>query len=74
MEVLDSPDIWTAIMYRQISPPEVRGAIGSLNQLTICLGILAALVVNVVFPPTAWRTMFWLATAPAFIMAFGASS
>lgn len=55
----------------EIAPPEVRGAIGSLNQLTICLGILAALVVNVVFPPTAWRVMFWLATIPAGLLAFG---
>lgn len=55
----------------QIAPPEIRGQMGSLNQLTICFGILAALVVNVVFPPTAWRTMFWIATLPAAILLFG---
>lgn len=55
----------------QIAPPEVRGMLGSLNQLTICIGILGALLVNVVLPPTAWRTMFWLATLPAAMLAFG---
>jgi hypothetical protein len=28
----------------QISPTEIRGALGSVNQLFICIGILAALV------------------------------
>lgn len=28
----------------QISPTEIRGALGSVNQLFICVGILAALV------------------------------
>jgi MFS family permease len=55
----------------QIAPPEVRGMLGSLNQLTICIGILGALVVNVVLPPDAWRVMFWLATIPAALLAFG---
>lgn len=45
--------------------------LGSLNQLTICIGILGALVVNVVLPPDAWRVMFWLATIPAALLAFG---
>lgn len=45
--------------------------LGSLNQLTICVGILAALVVNCVLPPTSWRTMFWLATLPAALLALG---
>ena len=28
----------------QISPTEIRGALGSVNQLFICVGILVALV------------------------------
>lgn len=28
----------------QISPTDIRGALGSVNQLSICVGILAALV------------------------------
>jgi len=30
----------------QISPTEIRGALGSINQLFICIGILVALVVG----------------------------
>ena len=55
----------------QIAPTEVRGALGSVNQLVICLGILGALLVNVVYPPTAWRTMFYLSALPAVILALG---
>lgn len=56
----------------QIAPTEVRGALGSVNQLVICLGILGALLVNVVFPPTAWRTMFYLSALPAILLGLGA--
>jgi len=58
----------------QIAPTEVRGALGSVNQLVICLGILGALLVNVVYPPTAWRTMLWLSALPAVILGIGAAS
>ena len=30
--------------FQQVSPPSVRGRFGSLNQLSICIGILAALL------------------------------
>lgn len=49
----------------------MRGTLGSLNQLMICLGILAALVVNVALPVTSWRTMFMLATIPAALLFLG---
>jgi hypothetical protein len=52
----------------------VRGTLGSLNQLMICLGILAALLVNVAVPVTDWRLMFNLAAAPAIILLLGAYS
>ena len=58
----------------QIAPTEVRGALGSVNQLVICLGILGALLVNVVYPPTAWRTMLWLSALPAVILGIGEAS
>jgi MFS family permease len=51
----------------------VRGSLGSINQLVICIGIVAALVVNVVIPATSWRTMFYLATIPGFLLALGAA-
>lgn len=37
----------------------------------ICIGILAALVVNVFVPSTAWRSMFFLSVIPASILAVG---
>jgi MFS family permease len=49
----------------------MRGTLGSLNQLMICLGILAALVVNVALPVTSWRTMFMLAAVPAALLFLG---
>lgn len=56
----------------QVSPTSVRGTLGSLNQLLICLGILAALLVNVALPVTDWRTMFNLAALPAAALLLGA--
>ena len=56
---------------RQVAPTEVRGLLGSVNQLVICIGILAALVVNVALPATSWRTMFALASIPAAILGLG---
>jgi hypothetical protein len=43
-----------------------------LNQLLICLGILAALLVNVALPVADWRTMFLLAALPAAALLLGA--
>jgi hypothetical protein len=58
-------------LHVQVSPTSVRGTLGSLNQLMICLGILAALLVNVALPVTDWRLMFNLAAAPAIILLLG---
>lgn len=55
----------------QVAPTSMRGTLGSLNQLMICLGILAALVVNVALPVTSWRTMFMLAAVPAALLFLG---
>lgn len=57
--------------FLQVAPTSMRGTLGSLNQLMICLGILAALVVNVALPVAAWRTMFMLAVAPAALLFLG---
>lgn len=55
----------------EVAPARARGALGSANQLVICVGILGALVANVALPPTAWRTMFGLAAVPAALLAAG---
>ena len=55
----------------QVWPTHLRGALGSVNQLLICVGILAALVVNVVLPAASWRSMFWLAAIPAALLGLG---
>ncbi|GAX75105.1 hypothetical protein CEUSTIGMA_g2549.t1 [Chlamydomonas eustigma] len=55
----------------EIAPTSIRGTLGTLNQLLGCLGILAALAVNVILPVTEWRTMFLLGTIPAVALGLG---
>jgi sugar porter (SP) family MFS transporter len=56
----------------EVAPTSQRGTLGALNQLLICLGILAALLVNVALDPAAqWRAMFALAAAPAVVLFAG---
>ena len=55
----------------EVAPARVRGALGSVNQLVICVGILGALLANVALPATAWRSMFGVAAVPAVLLAAG---
>ncbi|XP_042407644.1 plastidic glucose transporter 4-like [Zingiber officinale] len=57
----------------EISPTEIRGALGSINQLFICIGILVALVAGLPLSgnPLWWRTMFTIAIFPSVLMAVG---
>ncbi|ESW23608.1 hypothetical protein PHAVU_004G061900 [Phaseolus vulgaris] len=57
----------------EISPTEVRGALGSVNQLFICIGILLALVAGLPLAgnPSWWRTMFGIAVVPSVLLALG---
>ncbi|CAL9103290.1 unnamed protein product [Musa acuminata var. zebrina] len=57
----------------EISPTEIRGALGSINQLFICIGILMALVAGLPLAgnPLWWRTMFSIAIVPSVLMALG---
>ncbi|KZV42235.1 hexose transporter [Dorcoceras hygrometricum] len=57
----------------EISPTEVRGTLGSVNQLFICVGILAALVAGLPLAgnPLWWRTMFGVALVPSILLALG---
>lgn len=62
----------------EVSPPEIRGRMVSLNQMTIVLGILSAQIVNMLLARETtiaetqawniswgWRWMFWAETFPA---------
>ncbi|KAK7295777.1 hypothetical protein RJT34_18689 [Clitoria ternatea] len=57
----------------EISPTEIRGALGSVNQLFICIGILAALLAGLPLAgnPLWWRTMFGIAVVPSILLALG---
>ncbi|GAB2300001.1 hypothetical protein Dimus_034045 [Dionaea muscipula] len=59
----------------EISPTEIRGALGSVNQLFICIGILAALVAGLPLAgdPLWWRTMFGIAIVPSVLLVLGMS-
>ena len=54
----------------EVSPPSVRGALGSLNQLSICIGILAALIAGLPLAadPGWWRQMFLLSVIPGGLL------
>lgn len=59
----------------EVAPPNIRGKLVSLNQLTIVIGILSAQVVNWLLVSEdqswnidmAWRWMFWAAAVPSVV-------
>ncbi|GFZ18934.1 plastidic GLC translocator [Actinidia rufa] len=57
----------------EISPTEIRGTLGSVNQLFICIGILAALVAGLPLAgnPLWWRSMFGISIIPSVLLALG---
>ncbi|XP_052204433.1 plastidic glucose transporter 4-like isoform X1 [Diospyros lotus] len=57
----------------EISPTEIRGTLGSVNQLFICIGILGALVAGLPLAgnPLWWRSMFGIAIIPSVLLALG---
>ena len=56
----------------ELAPTEIRGAIASLNQLMITVGILAAYIVNAVLASSeAWRVMLGFAAVPSLVLLFG---
>jgi SP family galactose:H+ symporter-like MFS transporter len=57
----------------EISPREYRGALVSLNQLAITIGILVAYLVDTVFAHSAdnWRWMFGFGMIPAAVLFVG---
>lgn len=58
----------------EISPPKIRGAVNQLFQLTTCLGILVAYIINYFterIHPWGWRLSLGLACVPATVMFVG---
>lgn len=57
----------------EVAPPEHRGALVSLNQLAITLGILLAYFVDMAYQHSTnnWRLMFGFGVIPAVILFFG---
>lgn len=56
----------------EVAPTDVRGAIASLNQMMIVLGILAAFIVNAILASSGnWRLMLGLAAIPSLILLVG---
>ncbi len=56
----------------EIAPTEIRGAISSLNQLMITVGILTAFIVNSALASLgAWRWMLGLALIPSVVLLVG---
>ena len=66
---------FTAPLYiSEISPPEVRGKLVSLNQLMITIGIVCAYLADYALADMReWRWMFGLAAIPAIILLLGLS-
>jgi MFS transporter, SP family, sugar:H+ symporter len=56
----------------EIAPTQIRGAISSLNQMMIVIGILAAFIVNAILASSGdWRLMLGLAAVPSLILLLG---
>src|SRR5215216_644746 len=59
----------------EIAPTHIRGAIASLNQMMIVVGILAAFIVNAILASSGdWRLMLGLAAVPSLILLLGMAS
>src|SRR5688500_8017006 len=53
----------------EIAPTAIRGAVASLNQLMIVVGILVAFIVNAALASTEeWRIMLGLGVVPALVL------
>lgn len=65
---------YTAPLYiAEVSPVNLRGALVSLNQLAITIGILCSYLINYSFVGTegSWRWMFGVGIVPAILLSIG---
>lgn len=53
----------------EVSPKQLRGTLGSLNQLMICIGILVAVIAGMPLAsdPNHWHNMFLFAAVPGLL-------
>lgn len=65
--------IAAAVYVAEISPPEIRGKLLTLDQVTLAVGIIAAYFTNLIFEPVenGWRYMFAVIAVPSAIYGFG---
>ncbi len=65
---------YTAPLYiAEVSPFELRGALVTLNQLAITIGILCSYIINYIFTNIdgSWRWMFGIGLIPAILLSIG---
>jgi MFS transporter, SP family, galactose:H+ symporter len=65
---------YTAPLYiAEVAPFELRGALVSLNQLAITIGILCSYIINYTFTNIdgSWRWMFGIGLIPALLLSIG---
>jgi SP family galactose:H+ symporter-like MFS transporter len=65
---------YTAPLYiAEIAPFELRGALVTLNQLAITIGILCSYLINYAFTnmDSSWRWMFGIGIIPALLLSLG---
>ena len=57
----------------EIAPPAIRGALVSMQQLSLAAGVVAAYLVNAAFAaePTGWRLMFMAGALPGVVLGVG---
>jgi sugar porter (SP) family MFS transporter len=56
----------------EIAPTEIRGAVASMNQMMIVIGILVAFIVNAILASSGdWRLMLGLAAVPSLVLLLG---
>ncbi|KAK9284296.1 hypothetical protein L1049_023467 [Liquidambar formosana] len=57
----------------EVAPTKYRGSLGTLCQIGTCLGIIASLFLGIPSEsdPHWWRTMFYIASVPGFILSLG---
>ncbi|KAG4139180.1 hypothetical protein ERO13_D07G175400v2 [Gossypium hirsutum] len=61
------------IYISEVAPTKYRGSLGTLSHIGTCLGIIFSLCLGIPaeHDPHWWRTMFYIASMPGFLLALG---